>query len=653
MSSTNHIFISYARRDGNAIANRLDQALKSDGYMTWRDTRDIDPAQDFSAEIEIGIENASFIAVCVTPESKRPDGFVRREIQYALALNKPVIPLRFSEIVPHVQIVTNEWVDFFKDWDKAYTRFREIISQPITSANIATKARQSETEDVLRPYLESLYQTLVRYLDKTVFSLVTLTGEATPDAVRSRESNDGAQVRSVVPMAFFEMAGITSAVLPNESKIRYRDFEQAFTSHHGRVLLLGEPGGGKTTTLFAFARDAVVRRLDDPSLPVPIIVPVATWDADKRPSLQVWLESAVPALSTLQLKALLDQNQALLLLDGLDELGKPREDPITKQQYDPRQRFVEMLAENQGEALSQVVVTCRTKDYAEIGDKLTLSGAVTLQPLDDGQMREYLSRMPDLWEALSTDHALREVARTPLLLSLFAFAFSGLSHEAQKLRDLSQGDLRDRIFEIYVHRRYERETRKPNAQIPFTELELYDILGRAAMHNVSKSGGTENLLRPEDFAETLRKNQLESFLEFAARLNLLTMPDSTLDVGVVQTIRFAHLLIRDYFAYGFAIETLGEPRRRYRSRAARALGKLRDSRAIAVLVTMMEDDNPVIRLNAVDALGMIGGSDIIEALIAALNDPDVAVQLSAAGELRRIGSPEALEAVKVWRIRQS
>ena len=70
-----------------------------------------------------------------------------------------------------------------------------------------------------------------------------------------------------------------------------------------------------------------------------------------------------------------------------------------------------------------MIISCRVKDYAEIGEKAALDGALTLQPLDDLQMRDYLQEMPNLWAVLEADSGMREMARTPLLLALFRYAF--------------------------------------------------------------------------------------------------------------------------------------------------------------------------------------------------------------------------------------
>jgi TIR domain len=43
MGDDGHIFISYARRDGLAFAEKLEYELESQGLKVWRDKRNIDP----------------------------------------------------------------------------------------------------------------------------------------------------------------------------------------------------------------------------------------------------------------------------------------------------------------------------------------------------------------------------------------------------------------------------------------------------------------------------------------------------------------------------------------------------------------------------------------------------------------------------------
>ena len=53
-----HVFISYARIDGIPYANELELTLTEKGYKVWRDTRSINPSQDFTGIIEAGIKHA-------------------------------------------------------------------------------------------------------------------------------------------------------------------------------------------------------------------------------------------------------------------------------------------------------------------------------------------------------------------------------------------------------------------------------------------------------------------------------------------------------------------------------------------------------------------------------------------------------------------
>src|SRR5271166_2239072 len=117
MLSSEYVFISYARKDGNEFAEKLDVTLPKRGFRTWLDKRGIDPSQDFTAEIEQAIENSAYVVTCITPDAKRSNSFVRREISYALILKKPVVVARFQDVPPPISVVNHTWVDFFNGWE--------------------------------------------------------------------------------------------------------------------------------------------------------------------------------------------------------------------------------------------------------------------------------------------------------------------------------------------------------------------------------------------------------------------------------------------------------------------------------------------------------------------------------------------------------
>lgn len=637
--SDGHIFISYARADGRDYARRIDDDLRAAGFRTWRDTRDIDPYQDFSAELETAIEHASHVVCCVTPDVRRDDSFVRREIGYSLRLKKPIVPLIFQGTLPPIQIVNVTDVDFTR---QQWVRATDTLIERLHRGDDRTYEQVRLPNDPYRDYLESLYDQIVKYLNLTVFSLITLKSESTPEAVERPRS---------LPMTFFAMAGVEDKV---DEKIQFNNFHQAYEKYGGRVLLLGEPGAGKTTTLFAFAREKVAERLADPSKPLPILVPIATWDAQKQTPLADWLAEQLPILKRDDIDRLIESENVLLLLDGLDELGGEREVVISRDQlnlsrissvtvvteddtndritirYDPRQLFMMNLSVS-----SRGIVSCRIKDYAEINQKIGLKGAVTLQPLDDRQMKDYLLKLPDLWAALEADDELRDVARTPLLLSLFTFAFRDLPDEVKVLHDLKRGDLRDKIFESYVERRYEREARKPNANIPFTLDEIYEVLGKISIRQIY---GQATLFEVRDIAQNLLsdKTQSELFAGFVLRLNLLT--------HVQNRYRYIHLLLRDFFGYRRAIHEVQDSARDTLETllALEALTVLRDRRAVPILLKKLDGVNHSIQTKAIRALGYIADKRAVDSLIGIVKRSRKWEQYLAAWALGEIGDPRAV-----------
>src|SRR5215472_19173588 len=87
------LFISYARDDGAAVAERLYAEFLVRGIAVWSDTRSIDPFTDFTVEIERAIRSASSVILCLTPSiAERFDSFARREILFALQQRVPIIP---------------------------------------------------------------------------------------------------------------------------------------------------------------------------------------------------------------------------------------------------------------------------------------------------------------------------------------------------------------------------------------------------------------------------------------------------------------------------------------------------------------------------------------------------------------------------------
>jgi formylglycine-generating enzyme required for sulfatase activity len=200
-------------------------------------------------------------------------------------------------------------------------------------------------------------------------------------------------------------------------RIRLEDITQA-TARHEALVLLGEPGAGKTTTLYKLALDAARQRLTAGEGRLPLFLSLADYRGYAAP--HAFAQAAWRQFlggNGDELSECLRQGDLLLLCDALNEM--PFADG---RDYRARvgawRRFVGDWPGN------QVLFTCRSRDY---GEPLGLH-QVEIERLDDGRVRDfldkYLAAEPDLaadaWARLA-DSPLLDLVRNPYYLSILAY----------------------------------------------------------------------------------------------------------------------------------------------------------------------------------------------------------------------------------------
>jgi hypothetical protein len=219
------------------------------------------------------------------------------------------------------------------------------------------------------------------------------------------------------------------------------------------LLVLGDPGSGKTTMLLELARHQIgVARQDDKE-PIPVVANLASWEG--RQSVYDWLISELNAIYKVPKevsKIWIEENQLLLLLDGLDEV-KPRH----------RQSCVEALNQFRYEfGLTPLVVCSRRDEYIALRSQLEFEGAVVLQPLTHGQINRHIEvagkHLAGVQTLLEDDVTLREMLESPLMLSVMTLAYGGMPVE--KLQGFATIDVRRKhLFDTYIQRMFDRPGR--------------------------------------------------------------------------------------------------------------------------------------------------------------------------------------------------
>ncbi|BEL05346.1 hypothetical protein Q0Z83_035370 [Actinoplanes sichuanensis] len=207
-----------------------------------------------------------------------------------------------------------------------------------------------------------------------------------------------------------------------------------------RLVILGGAGAGKTTLAMQILLELLDSR--DPDDPVPVLLSLAGWRADRQ-SLDRWIAERVahdlPALAddTETVAAMVRQGHVLPVLDGLDE-------------SDTDTQRANLAALNQSMISdSQVILTSRVEEYeaAVTAAGRVLSSAVVVEPepLSPRAAAVYLERClpprpPDPWNAVLAElragaGPLAEVMTNPLGLWLLRMAYIGPRADPAPLLD--------------------------------------------------------------------------------------------------------------------------------------------------------------------------------------------------------------------------
>jgi hypothetical protein len=233
--------------------------------------------------------------------------------------------------------------------------------------------------------------------------------------------------------------------LPPDQKI-----VDVFDEMKGALLILGEPGAGKTTTLLELARDLIARAEDNSTLPVPAVFNLSSW-AEERKTIAEWLVDELKTKYRVPSKMgrqWIENNALILLLDGLDEVKSEH-----------RKACADAINEFRSEhGLTSIVVCSRIREYEELASRLRMNGAVLIQPLTREQVDHYIvaggPQLAALGNAIQADVVLQELAQVPLTLSIMSLAYSGPSADSltSVLDDSAQR--RKLLFNAYVDERF-------------------------------------------------------------------------------------------------------------------------------------------------------------------------------------------------------
>jgi serine/threonine protein kinase/DNA polymerase III delta prime subunit len=266
---------------------------------------------------------------------------------------------------------------------------------------------------------------------------------------------------------------LASTPLPAGTRIT-----EVYDQTGGELLLLGEPGAGKTTLLLELARDLLKRAEQERTHLIPVIFNLSSWTRKQQP-LAIWLIEELETKYKVPRKVGSDwivANQILPLLDGLDEVDAPTRSACMQAINDY----------HQAHSLVPLVVCCRIHEYRDQANKLSLSRAVTIQPLSPEQITAYFvpmgERLASLQSALQHDPVLQELATTPLMLTILILVYQDASLEEIK-GGVSAEVRQQQIFATYTQRMLQRRS----ARFPYSSQQTIHWLSFLAQQMKQQS----------------------------------------------------------------------------------------------------------------------------------------------------------------------
>jgi hypothetical protein len=215
-----------------------------------------------------------------------------------------------------------------------------------------------------------------------------------------------------------------------------------FAECSGRLLIVGEPGSGKTVALYRMIEDYHRRPPADPYTAV--LVNLSAW----QPTFATFEDFLVHTLCDQQgpyrnkatgtLTTAANDRRFAVFLDGLDEIAPEHR----KGFVDTFERYMKKPSQ------APVVLTCRDTEYQELSVKLGLNMAVKIADLADSVVRKEAERLARAhkpgWETIAKS-ALPAWIRRPLFLSMAIRA--GIDPTSVRLEGVEPGD---EFFEQYI-----------------------------------------------------------------------------------------------------------------------------------------------------------------------------------------------------------
>ncbi|MFC1959897.1 TIR domain-containing protein [Chloroflexota bacterium] len=443
-----NIFISYKRGEADDFAHYLHEQLNAEGHNVFLDKKDILTGEKWEHVVEQALDSADVLIGIVT-ENSAASHEVRSEWGHALKHNKRIffvtmnedseVPYRY-EAFQRINLVNHDKNEAVLLLKSALQRTTITIPDAEFAPDIrerdvgeVSKSRDEAREDLL----EKVQQAWIGgVLEK---SLHGDSGIALGWGEHDSHKNQSEGLQQ--PGAIYKHGDLGDFALPADAKISDIFFES------GRnLLILGDPGSGKTITMLQLVKDLLNQAKEDIQRPLPVVLSLTTW-TNHGGAISDWIVDELYAQYEVQdddAIKWLNGPSIVCMLDGLDEV-----------EIDQRSECVEQINKFLVEFPRPGLVVCsRIIDYEELNKDLRCKSAIVLKDLTQQQINKYIEtqQLEGLREILEHDEIFQEMAQSPFLLNTMSYAYRDVDSSRVPAFNTKEERL-EHLFSRYIHDR--------------------------------------------------------------------------------------------------------------------------------------------------------------------------------------------------------
>ncbi|MDB4710968.1 NACHT domain-containing protein [Flavobacteriales bacterium] len=304
-----------------------------------------------------------------------------------------------------------------------------------------------------------------------------------------------------------------------------------------KMVVLGDVGMGKSTTLIYLALDDAKACLNDNSKSIPVYIELKNLNEkfDLRNSLNNQIK-----IDNLLLDELLRMGKLNLYLDGLNEIEKNIKPKIFRQIHSLIERF----------PLNFFLITSRPQHYnREFDDIKSKIPVFSLQKMKEKQIEEFINKNGEnvkslILAELNQNERLKKLVQTPLILTILISVV---------IRDGEIPSEKGILIKSFMHSLYHREQQ----QIIDFDVELFHILLCYLGFQTRDLSGSNSGLDKDEYIIPLLQQRKE---ELGTSVNIIDFLKKAKDLNIlvsdVNQISFSHELYQEYYAAEFLHQLL-------------------------------------------------------------------------------------------------